>query len=94
MVKKNRSENIDDSMDSDIGAKNQSLINSRNESLSSIGSSSNQANNLSLFNDIENYQQNTSFKNNVLNKNHKNSIPNIILTYPAGKQKNLVLKKK
>ncbi|RNA16760.1 hypothetical protein BpHYR1_003031 [Brachionus plicatilis] len=91
MVKKNRSENIDDSMDSDIGAKNQSLINSRNESLSSIGSSSNQANNLSLFNDIENYQQNTSFKNNILNKNHKNSIPNIILTYPAEEKGEMVI---
>lgn len=86
MVKKSRSENIGETMDSDIGATNQSIINIEN--MNSCVTNSNQMNNnLSMFNDIEVYQQNISFKNNLLNKNHKNSIPNIILTYPTGTKK-------
>ncbi|CAF0848139.1 unnamed protein product [Brachionus calyciflorus] len=82
-----RNDNDDgNKLEGEIGANNQSVLSSRNGSLSSSGSGNNMINNSNIFDDIQNlnsnYQQN-SHSANISNKNHKNSIPNIILTCPT-----------
>lgn len=92
-LNKNRNDNLNDNkMEGDIAASNQSVLNSRNGSLSSSGSGSNLMNSVAMFEEIQSL--NSSFqpnqiqqgiKTSLMNKTHKSSIPNIILTYPAGK---------